>query len=308
MLWSATSTPMGYSLPSSCLRRTARKSSSTAVIGSTPWRAWVASISTKADAYVSNGQAAIVGTLSHARSAEVTVGCDPYAFVLSANLHRRHLTPAKKRELIAEVLKAKPEASNLSIAKQVKVDDKTVASVRRDLEANSEIPNKPRVEANGRKARGRKPGSTSKPTSLLAADDVSRQDDDQDDIERDRKTCVALYQKVKDADRKKAQWLADHPHAAAGLGSTIARDWDEAERAFETLTAHTVAQVAQVIPPSKAALVVEIADYFTALAAELAPRPIGNGEAAPIAGDDLLTPADLSVPGFLKRTPTGATS
>jgi hypothetical protein len=130
---------------------------------------------------------------------------------------------------------------------------------------------------------------------------------DADQVERDRKACVALYQKVKDADREKAQWLADHPHAAAGLGPTIARDWDEAERAFETLTAHTVAQVAQVISPSKAALVVEIADYFTALAAKLAPHPAGNGE-APIAGDDLLIPADLSVPGFLKRTPMGATS
>jgi hypothetical protein len=86
-------------------------------------------------------------------------GLDPYDIVLSFNIHRRHLTAELKRELIAKVLKAKPEASNVSIAKQVKVDDKTVASVRRDLESNSEIPNKPRVEANGRKARGRKPGT-----------------------------------------------------------------------------------------------------------------------------------------------------
>jgi hypothetical protein len=89
---------------------------------------------------------------------------DPYALALSYNVHRRHLTAEQKRDLIAKLLKAKPEASNVSIAKQVRVDDKTVASVRRDLESNSEIPNKPRVEANGRKARGRKPGSTSKPT------------------------------------------------------------------------------------------------------------------------------------------------
>jgi ParB-like chromosome segregation protein Spo0J len=86
--------------------------------------------------------------------------CDPYALALSLNVHRRHLTNEQKRELIGKVLKAKPEASNVAIAKAVKADDKTVASVRRELEANSEIPNKPdRVEASGRRARGRKPAT-----------------------------------------------------------------------------------------------------------------------------------------------------
>jgi hypothetical protein len=65
---------------------------------------------------------------------------DPYKFVLSANIHRRHLTADQKRELIAKVLKAKPETSNNAIAKQVKADDKTVAKVRREMEATSEIP------------------------------------------------------------------------------------------------------------------------------------------------------------------------
>jgi hypothetical protein len=50
---------------------------------------------------------------------------DPYAFVLSANINRRHLTADQKRELIAKVLKATPEKSNNQIAKDVKVDDKT---------------------------------------------------------------------------------------------------------------------------------------------------------------------------------------
>jgi hypothetical protein len=57
---------------------------------------------------------------------------DPYEYVLSANIHRRHLTAEQKRKLIANVLEAKPEASNNSIAKQVKADDKTVASVSRE--------------------------------------------------------------------------------------------------------------------------------------------------------------------------------
>ena len=65
---------------------------------------------------------------------------DPYTYVISANIQRRHLTSEQKRELIEKLLKAKPEQSNNQIAKQVKVNDKTVAKVRTGLEATSEIP------------------------------------------------------------------------------------------------------------------------------------------------------------------------
>jgi hypothetical protein len=61
-------------------------------------------------------------------------------FVISANVHRRHLAAEQKRELIAKILKAKPEASNRKIAKQTKADHKTVAAVRGDLESTGEIP------------------------------------------------------------------------------------------------------------------------------------------------------------------------
>jgi hypothetical protein len=48
-------------------------------------------------------------------------------------------------------LKAKPEASNATVAKQVKADDKTVAKVRRKLESTSEIPKlKKTVGADGK--------------------------------------------------------------------------------------------------------------------------------------------------------------
>lgn len=68
------------------------------------------------------------------------VGGDPYDIVLSLNVHRRHLTAEQKRELIAKVLKAKPEQSNRAIAKQVKVDHKTVADVRSKAVSTGEIP------------------------------------------------------------------------------------------------------------------------------------------------------------------------
>src|SRR5262249_49245573 len=63
-----------------------------------------------------------------------------HAYVISKNIHRRHLTAEQKREIVADLLKAQPEKSNNAIAKVAKVDDKTVAKVRRDLEATSEIP------------------------------------------------------------------------------------------------------------------------------------------------------------------------
>jgi ParB-like chromosome segregation protein Spo0J len=65
---------------------------------------------------------------------------DPLDFVLSCNLLRRHLTPAQRREVIAAVLKQKPQQSNNEIAKQTKTSDKTVAAVRGELESTSEIP------------------------------------------------------------------------------------------------------------------------------------------------------------------------
>ena len=92
---------------------------------------------------------------------------DPYAFAISMNIERRHLNAEQKRDLIAKVIKAKPDTSNNAIAKQVKADDKTVASVRREMEARSEIPNvSTRTDSRGRGQPARK---TRKPTRPPAA-------------------------------------------------------------------------------------------------------------------------------------------
>src|SRR5262249_56777452 len=74
------------------------------------------------------------------RLAEVNSARDPYDYVISANIHRRHLTADDKRRLIAAVLKATPEKSNRQVAATVKADHKTVAAVRAEKEATGEIP------------------------------------------------------------------------------------------------------------------------------------------------------------------------
>ena len=70
--------------------------------------------------------------------------------------------------MIGKLLKAKPETSNLQIAKQVKADDKTVAKVRTELESRSEIPNvKKRTDTKGRKQSATKKRATEKATRSL---------------------------------------------------------------------------------------------------------------------------------------------
>jgi DNA-binding Lrp family transcriptional regulator len=64
---------------------------------------------------------------------------DPYEFVLSANIHRRHLTADQKRDLIAEVLKAAPRKSNRQIAKAVGVSHPHVGKIRTEMESAGDV-------------------------------------------------------------------------------------------------------------------------------------------------------------------------
>ena len=66
------------------------------------------------------------------------------------NLARRHLDRAQKRELIAAQLKDTPEKSNRQIAEGLRVDHKTVQSVRADRQSIGEIPQCSRETRDGR--------------------------------------------------------------------------------------------------------------------------------------------------------------
>jgi hypothetical protein len=64
---------------------------------------------------------------------------DPVAFVISANIHRRHLTGEQKRNLIAKLIKAIPEKSDRQIAETVKASPTTVGTVRAEMEVAGDV-------------------------------------------------------------------------------------------------------------------------------------------------------------------------
>ena len=84
---------------------------------------------------------------------------DPYAFVLSANVHRRHLNAEQRRESIAAILKATPEKTDRQIAKETGASPSTVHRARRKSNA-SKTHKEERREGSGRRARGRRPGQS----------------------------------------------------------------------------------------------------------------------------------------------------
>jgi hypothetical protein len=94
---------------------------------------------------------------------------DAEEFVVSVNIRRRHLTAEKKRDLIGKLVKAKPERSDNATAKMIGASGKTVTSVRRDLEATSEIPKLDKtVGADGKARPSAKPKPQDKEAQLRA--------------------------------------------------------------------------------------------------------------------------------------------
>ena len=100
-------------------------------------------------------------------------GQDPLSTVVSLNIDRRHLTAEQKRDLLVTLVKANPERSDRATAQLAKVSDKTVTSVRRKLEARSEIPNvSTRTDSKGRQQPASKlarPAQTLKPPTTSPA-------------------------------------------------------------------------------------------------------------------------------------------
>jgi hypothetical protein len=108
----------------------------------------------------------------------VVAEVDPYAYVASANLHRRHLTVEQRRELAAKLLTAAPEKSNRQIAKIVKIDPKTVAAVRTEKETTGEIPQLTKTVGADGKARSSKPKTAPKRAQRKASNPAPAGDEE----------------------------------------------------------------------------------------------------------------------------------
>jgi hypothetical protein len=99
---------------------------------------------------VPEGAEAILRTMN-ATLLDATEKIDPYDYVVSINLHRRHLTGEQKRDVIAILIKLKPEMSDRQIAKMVGASPTTAGDVRRELVKADQLSNlDSRVGADGK--------------------------------------------------------------------------------------------------------------------------------------------------------------
>jgi hypothetical protein len=84
---------------------------------------------------------------------------DPVAFVISANIRRRHLTSEQKRDLIAKLLQLDPAKSDRQIADTIGVSHHTVGAVRSEKEADGQIAQQAEIQTKDGKTRRRGKGS-----------------------------------------------------------------------------------------------------------------------------------------------------
>jgi len=97
------------------------------------------------------------------------VTSDPVAFVISANIHRRHLTAEQKREHIARLIKATPGKSDRQIAETVKSNRTTVGQIRKVLEKAGDVSIvDTRTDTKGRKQPAKKSNGPKAPDPPLS--------------------------------------------------------------------------------------------------------------------------------------------
>ncbi len=105
------------------------------------------------------------GSTPNNRFFEVVEVDNPIAFVISANIRRRHLTSEDRHRIIGELLKLDPSKSDRQIGREGNADHKTVGAVRDQLERRGEIPHiGTRTDTKGREQPARKPKPSAPPS------------------------------------------------------------------------------------------------------------------------------------------------
>jgi hypothetical protein len=227
---------------------------------------------------------------------------DPHGYVVSANIHRRHLTAEQKREIIASLLKAKPERSDRETAKIARASPTTVGAVRAGLEKAGGVSKlDTRTGADGVAQPAAKPKVGSKPIT-------------ETEIAEERKRIVAEI-----VETRKVEARAGKLYAAEAAPKTTAQTRAQAIIGFSTLLhselPHTLdalarilrderAQIAKTIPISHR--VVLARGYLDALG--ISPDDLRPIEVAADKGAALTSPtpplaADSTEPKPAKRQP-----
>jgi len=160
-----------------------------------------------------------------------------WTFVVSANMHRRHLTAEKKWELIEALLKADPSTPDRQIAKAVNASPTYIGKVRKQAEKRGDVSTvDTRTDTKGRKQPARKP----KAQPILPAveihepqlDSVARNADFSDEPEAPTTNMVAPIKATLELMAQAAEAIV-HFGTIAGKQFTDARDQFETEEAFD---------------------------------------------------------------------------
>jgi hypothetical protein len=106
------------------------------------------------------------------------------AYIISKNIHRRHLTAEQKRDVIAKLLKATPEKSDRQIANATKASPTTVGAVRAEMEATGDVSKlDTRTDTKGRKQLAKKPKKATKRKRGKPLEIVPTQNEHERDLE-----------------------------------------------------------------------------------------------------------------------------